>query len=138
MTRLSSFCKWSERAERPVVPSTLINHSWPRRHPLLSTVVLPTRLSLDRGPQHRLDSQYSMSRRSVASSTYSHERRKSKHRVADEDLFKCVSQLLHECTSCSRLSRAASFSESRKILSIPWVDCPDGNKPQVPELPRPP
>jgi len=31
-----------------------------------------------------------MSRRSVASSTYSHERRKSKHRVADEDLFNYV------------------------------------------------
>ncbi|KAH9062605.1 hypothetical protein EDB83DRAFT_2384982 [Lactarius deliciosus] len=31
-----------------------------------------------------------MSRRSVASSTYSHERRKSKHRVADEDLFNFV------------------------------------------------
>ena len=59
-----------------------------------------------------------MSRRSVASSTYSHERRKSKHRVADEDLFKCVSRPLQGRTSCSRLSGAVSFSESRKILSI--------------------
>ena len=31
-----------------------------------------------------------MSRRSVASSTYSRERRVSKHRVTDDDLFKCV------------------------------------------------
>lgn len=69
-----------------------------------------------------------MSRRSVASSTYSHERRKSKHRVTDEDLFKCVFPLLHGRTSCSRPSRAATFSESRKILSIPPAsDCPDGN-----------
>jgi hypothetical protein len=31
-----------------------------------------------------------MSRRSVASSTYSRERRVSKHRVTDDDLFRCV------------------------------------------------
>ncbi|KAF8269635.1 hypothetical protein EI94DRAFT_1771193 [Lactarius quietus] len=35
-----------------------------------------------------------MSQRSIASSTYSHERRKSKHRVADEDLFKYLSYLV--------------------------------------------
>ncbi|KAI0270836.1 HSP70-domain-containing protein [Russula aff. rugulosa BPL654] len=37
---------------------------------------------------------YDMSRRSVASSAFSHERRISKHRVTDEDLFKCVVSML--------------------------------------------
>ena len=73
-----------------------------------------------------------MSRRSVASSTYSHERRKSKHRVTDEDLFKCVCFPIFalDVQSCSRLSavQLRSSSRVRSCLSItPGRDCPDGN-----------
>ena len=61
-----------------------------------------------------------MSRRSVASSTYSRERRVSKHRVTDEDLFKCVTfqAPFYYPPLTNRLLGAAMFSESRKYLTI--------------------